>query len=754
MVAVTSSSNTHSIAELITAFHKTSGSVPPPLIGATTTLVGQDIYLFGGRLQSTRQMSNQVYILSLKTKSWKTVQPQNAPPTPRYFHSADPHQNKRILFFGGMGAKRNQSGAEKLVALDDLVILNIQTMSWEYPDFANQSLPSPRYAHLSSLVNDKLIIFDGQDVNNQYLQDVHIFDIKKQSWSSSASSRQYQYGAYRSAAVAVTPVVLTPPFAPAISSSLLSDAFEESQSTEVKVADIRIHVYSNFSRPEDDRFLHTWKFNDSLECTDIRDQSDSINVATTSPPALRFPVAFMCGQQLIIAGLHLTPSSQQFQIWALDTTIFVWTKIEAGYALSRGAWLKGLLCQASNQFIVFGHPQRSMQMDYKDRVNCFEHLACVDMEIFGIYKPPRSTYSGYGQGLGLKLLKDPAFADLNIVSTDRQHIGVNAAVLAQRWPTVRPLLSTVLAPEVDNLLVLDHDRRELYFPDTYIVLIAFLQFIYTDHLVTAQQHQPHILARLLLLAEMFELTRLKALATHALHQILNIQTATIIYESASLSNAVSLQIRALRVMINAKKMMRKQKLMEPSNGHQQQEKLPKTQPELSFPPLPSSAIVKPVLPSPQQQQQQSVNPSRYLQKYDLNRQQQQSLPLNSLSSLSNKSSKLTKHHRSLSTEAHCASNTAPSNKQTIKLPNFRLRQASSTPHTSDSEHSPVSSATSSPRITPSTSSSTNPKSSGTRSVTSFWRQPMTPSVSTGNTVKKRTAKPESTSKMPAFNLIK
>ncbi|CAO3622416.1 unnamed protein product [Mucor fragilis] len=783
MVVATNSPATHSIAELITDFYKTTGNVPPPLIGATTTLVHQHIYVFGGRVQSTRQISNRVYILSLKTKAWKTVQPQNTPPTPRYFHSADYHEQKnQILIYGGMGVKKSARGAEELVALDDLVFLNIQTMGWEYHAPANEApLPSPRYAHVSSLIRGKLIVIGGQDVNNQYLQDMHIFDIKKGSWCAPLSSRQHQYGAYRSAAVAVTPIELTPPFAPTL--DLLSDAFEETQAAAEEVADISIHVYSNFSGSEVTRYLHTWKVNNQLECVEMQDQSDSISVGTVSPPALRFPAAFMCGQQFILAGPHFTPTSQQFQIWALDTNTFAWTKIEAGPALSRGSWLKGMLCQDSNRFIVFGHPERSMQVDYKDRVNCFEHMACVDIEIFGIYRPPRSTYSGFGQGLGLTLLKDPILADLTIVTVDQQHIAVNSAVLAQRWPIIRPLLSSVLTPQVECSLVLDFEKRELHFPDTYVVLIAFLQFIYTDHLVTAQQHQPHILARLLFIADLFELPRLKALATHALHQMLNIQTATMIYESASLSNAVSLQIRALRVMINAKKMMQRQKMLEMNSRQQQQ--VPKKQPELPqaerpFSPPPTPASASSIFSVPPQQQQQPANSSRFLQKYDINRHQQQkqqslpSTPMSAVSSFSSSSQASSSYHhrspsqRSLSTESHSApaipttstfSNTTiptTGSKQAIKLPNFRMRQASSTPQSSDGEYSPLSSAASSPKITPSTSSTASHKPPSTsRSATSFWRQNTTASGTT--LLKKKSTTPsksEGTTRMPAFNFIK
>jgi hypothetical protein len=207
--------------------------------------------------------------------------------------------------------------------------------------------------------------------------------------------------------------------------------------------------------------------------------------------------------------------------------------------------------------IVFGHPGRSLTEDYRDRIHTFEFMACVDIEVFGIYRPPKMSYSASGQELGLKLLNDPILSDLRIVTTDNQSMDVNSVVLAQRWPSIKHLLSPLINPSscsAQEIADNQNIKRELKFPDTHQVLVAFLQFIYTDHLLTAQQNQPHILARLLLIANLFEIPRLKELATHTLHQMLNMSTAPMIYESASLSNAVSLQIRALRVMIKARKM--------------------------------------------------------------------------------------------------------------------------------------------------------------------------------------------------------
>ncbi|KAG2235463.1 hypothetical protein INT48_007861 [Thamnidium elegans] len=709
-----------SIADLITEFHKTKGSVPPLLIGATTTLIDDSVYLFGGRLQSTRQISNRVYILDLKTKTWTTVIPENKAPSPRYFHSANSDEKNYILFYGGMGVRCTEDGGEELAPLNDLFFLNVSTMSWEYPIEADDA-PTHRYAHLSSFVKDRLIVMGGQDVNNEYLTDIQIYDFKKRNWCTPLSTQQFQYGAYRSAAIAVTPVQLTPPFAPSM--DLLSEPFQDTSS--FQETEITLHTYSNFSTNDVFRQLHSWKLNMKNEMIEMKDQSENIVLGSTLPPPLRFPTAFICGQQFILAGPHLSSANQQYQIWAFDMSSCIWTKIEAGHVLSQGSWLKGLLCENSNRFLVFGHPDRSMANDYKDRVQSFEHLACVNIEIFGIYRPPRPSYSAFGQGLGLSLLKDPALSDLKLITTDGQHILVNSAVLAQRWTSIRQLLKPILSPQptiisTDSEL-LETDKRELSFPDTYVVLVAFLQFIYTDHLVTAQQHQPHILARLLFIADLFDIPRLKELAIHALHQMLNIQTASMIYESAILSNAISLQIRALRVLLNAKKIIQRQKQMEnerPANLS------PTTRTD------PHST-------------------SRFLQKYEQN-QPGFSPSVRTVPRSNTLSFNSSTHHNRTPSQKSIIPESPPSTPgKTMKLPNFRIRQTSN----SDNE-SPISSATSSPKLTPS-SSTTKQHTLPVKSHSSFWRnnnnnnnnQPK------NSQLENKPSKSEGTARLGTFNFL-
>lgn len=733
---------TQSIAELITEFHKTTGDVPPSLIGATATLINRHVYVFGGRLQSSRQISNRLYVLSLDTMSWKIAFPQNTPPVPRYFHSASAHNDTHIIFYGGMTVGQHQHRrsvpSDELTTLDDLVFLDIKSLAWEYPNLTNQPIPSPRYAHISTLVNDRLFILGGQDIENNYLTDISIFDCRKRAWCEPISTQQFQYGAYRSAAVAVTPIQLSPPFAPNM--DLLTDPFEETNIT-VKETDISIHVYSNYSGAEIARQLHSWKINTNSECVDMLNQTEQVGANNTAPPPIRFPSAFMCGQQFILAGPHMSGAVQQFQIWALDMTSFVWTKVEPGPGIARGSWLRGMLYETMNKFLIFGHPARNMQDDYKNRVHCFDYLALVDIEVFGIYKPPQTSFSTIGQSLGLSMLKDPVLADLKITAIDNKSISVNSSVLAQRWPSIRSLLKPVTSPQPGMSEMLDHDKRELSFPDTYIVLIAFLQYIYTDHLVTAQQHQPQILSRLLFVADFFQITRLKELAIHALHQMLNMSTAAMIYESASLSNATSLQIRALRVLINAKKMMQRQQKMQQVT---ERPMVPVSPPQEAILPLNTTRTTSQSEPL----NYYSNNSSKLLQKQDsptaattptspdftqnnINHhtryQNINNIPFASSQSATTLNHRRSPSEQSMSLDSYQVPGAPPTpiSSKSIKLTTLLARQQQQQQQQNayfDKENSPVSSAAPSPRLSPIQQPCTDTLiKNSNNSKTHFWR---------------------------------
>lgn len=539
-----------SIADLTTEIRPTTGDIPPPLVGASTIVSGNHLYVFGGRLVSSRQMTNCLFILDLTTYEWRQhVTPPESPsppPQPRYFHTASVHKNYMVIF-GGMSYSPN---SQDLCALDDVCMLDLTTLDWVYPVTAPSIFkPQPRYAHLAVAVQDKLVVMGGQDMANQYIKEINVMDLNSFTWIQ-ACNLEGQYGAYRS-------VICSPsPSDPTLAAGALlnQDTMEGSTLTD---KDLPICVYSNYNFAEVVRDLQMFHPLRSAQHTGHRNHSNEMSGAAM-PPGLRFPMGHLLGHHMILTGTYLTPSHRAFHVWALNLANLVWTRIDTGSIFTSGSWSRSVLGEDQQKFYILGHRDRDLLEDYNRRQVNFDHIACVDMEAFGIYAYPQPTCAPVAQELGLSMLNEPSIADVEIVTADRKSIPANSAILSDRWPQFAQM---VIEDNSKRKHATSSEYKILSFPENYAVTLAFLQFIYTDHLITANQAQPHILSRLLLLADMYNMPRLVQLATHALHQILTISTASMIYETAALTNRTALQVRALRVMINAKKLLQQQQSM-------------------------------------------------------------------------------------------------------------------------------------------------------------------------------------------------
>lgn len=600
-----------SISGIITQVRTTTGEIPPPLVGASVTVVGDQVFVFAGRLSSTRKMTNHMYVLDLHSMAWtRHIPPPDSdkPPKPRYFHSASVYGNS-IVVFGGMGYSRHS--ADGLCVLDDVSLFDIDTMCWRRPEIKPSLFaPKPRYAHLSSIAEDKLIIIGGQDMDNSYLEEINILDLKAWEWVQ-VKPLDKHVGAYRSIAVATPPGTRLPailrdslgdePFAEDVDGSSSKDQQQQYGSSSNNIVShhraslIRqygqilqspqepspIYMYTNYNFTDVKRELQLI-FSPASATSSIEDCSRYMT-GSVMPPGLRFPTGHALGHHLILAGTYLTPDTQAYTIWSLNLGTLTWGRIETGAIFSSGSWNKGCLHENSNKFLVFGNRSRSLLEDYNHRQVNFDHVAAVDLEAFGVYKLPKTTCSSLAQEMGLSLLNEPAVSDFTIITRENQTIAVNSALVCQRWPFFAELMKGNRETNDKESVMMDQQQQQeqekgfdfrsvrrggggggtikshsMVFPYPYSVVVALLQFIYTDNLLTAQQYQPHILSQLLLLADMYNLPRLKELTTHALHQMLNMSTAPLIFETAALSHQTSLQIRALKMMIAAKKMIQQQ----------------------------------------------------------------------------------------------------------------------------------------------------------------------------------------------------
>ncbi|PWN20689.1 hypothetical protein BCV69DRAFT_282908 [Microstroma glucosiphilum] len=243
---------------LATEWRACKGDVPPPLVGAAVVVVDEDdetsirhersasssldrstpkhggkgrMFLFAGRLASNRKMTNDLYCLDLGTLVWtkiaappppvrkidedaKTSSAQGRYPVPRYFHSCDLWRGKLVIF-GGMGyhskssrmdmagEKSKDKGADPLFVMDELLLFDLATMRWDHDYIAQPGpvrAPAPRYAHLSAITGDSLVVIGGQNISNKYVEEINVFDLVQRRWTL-CETLDRQCGSYRSLAV-------------------------------------------------------------------------------------------------------------------------------------------------------------------------------------------------------------------------------------------------------------------------------------------------------------------------------------------------------------------------------------------------------------------------------------------------------------------------------------------------------------------------------------------------------------------------
>ncbi|KAJ7796153.1 hypothetical protein B0H14DRAFT_3093403 [Mycena olivaceomarginata] len=582
----------HSIYDLTTFCRKTTGDVPAKLVGASTTVVGSKMYLFGGRLVTERRMVADLYVFDLETYNWEKIAPfpEDDVPRARYFHSVDTWNNQLIVF-GGMSNEPDSPNPDELCVLNDVRFFDIATRHWLPPS----RLPTPDNLMPRAPLRAAL------DFYNTWLDDVCVYDLLAKTWSERRDYPRH-CGSYRSVAVSSNQTVRFPKdemrasagaaqslgpagtrFQPDGGAALGEDITSSESLTHLPYSAAPndehpsdIYLYSNYNFTDVKRELELFSPLPDTGFT-IQDRSAAMS-GTTFPPGLRFPTGAILGTHLIIAGIYLAHSYQSFSIWVLDLTTMVWSRIDPGKAVEAGSWFRGCLWPEANKFMIFGNRNGNLVDDYNRRLLSWDHVAVVDLEAFGIYQPPPLKLDIPMQELGLAALEEGVLADFEIVCEDGRKIACSRRLLEERWPwfkeergrLLRSAMSAMEAlpganamhvplPDLPGRGSSGEERpdprltpRAFNLSEPYPITLALLQYFYTLALLTPLQTAPAVLSQLLVLATTYRITHLQTLVRHAMHRALSNSTSVGVYEVATLCSCRSLQIRALKtVMISS-----------------------------------------------------------------------------------------------------------------------------------------------------------------------------------------------------------
>ncbi|KAJ7347975.1 galactose oxidase [Mycena albidolilacea] len=533
-----------STSGMIVHSRETIGDVPPELIGASTTLAGSKLYLFGGSLASNPEPKPlaHLYVLDLELWKWEEILPAREDPVPRarYFHTVD-IWNNHLVVFGGL-CERSKSG--QLRVLNDVRLFNISTRRWlqspRVPEVSpKSSVPQPRHAHLSCVSSNLLFIIGGKDFFGEGFTDICVYDLGRGEW---IHKQQYCPGIDMNHAFAAT-------------------SQWHVQTPSLDGGDALCPIPLPYSDPVTTRSpCSVYLYNaDHLQrqlqmfCPSPGGQIQRENPppgAIDRLPFLRFPSGAILGKTLIVAGNSSAENAEQaFSIWTVDLETSNSGCIDTGGLLKNRSWGKGFLWHEQNKFIALGKNEGSF-VDLAERlVLGWDSVAVVDLGALGVYQPPTLKLDTAAQKRGLEALADGQRlgADFAFLCDDGRQIPCSRKIVLDRWSWLREQYARLSGVDAS----IKHQKRteititqtSLALSQSYPVTMALLQYLYSLALGTALQRAPAVLSYLLLISTEFQIPHLRALVKHAMHLALTEATAEGVYEIAASCGCRSLQIR-------------------------------------------------------------------------------------------------------------------------------------------------------------------------------------------------------------------
>ncbi|KAI1100842.1 hypothetical protein F4804DRAFT_335879 [Jackrogersella minutella] len=419
----TSGSSAH-LSGLMCNVHRTTGQEPHPLVGATTTILGDKLYVFGGRILSRSRpapLTSDLYELDLIRRHWSKLETSGDVPPPRYFHSMCALGDTKLVCYGGMSPTATQPTSAspdqqpEVTVMSDIYIFEVLTKKWTY--IPSQDAPQGRYAHCACILSSsasfsshraplsalqhnpstgnpnegriginidgtggaEMVVVGGQDGANHYIEQISVFNLRSLKWTSTQPLGK-SCGAYRSVVAPLPPSVT----AKIGKANANSSRQESGISQEAKEPGSSMLIYSNYNFLDVKLELQVRGSDGSL--------AEKPMAGTYSPPGLRFPNGGVIDTYFVVSGTYLTSSKQEYALWALDLRNLTWVRIDTGGSVfSQGSWNRGVLWNRRNIFVILGNRKRSLVDDYNHRRINFSNVCMVELEAFGFYDNPRKT---------------------------------------------------------------------------------------------------------------------------------------------------------------------------------------------------------------------------------------------------------------------------------------------------------------------------------------------------------------------------
>lgn len=472
-------------------------------------------------------------MFDLKTAHWTQPELHGVVPRGRARHSAVIHEDK--LYISG-----GQTGHDSV--LDDICYLDLKTWTW-----SRSWRFVPRYDHASWISNGRIWIFGGINDDLEKSNEIWWLDLRGSPEFDSAvkygsSDRQHTSSRQRFQAPVSGHLTATGSTGYTANSSVQSyHAMGSSRAPHVapgSISSLKFHSSPNLPSQACGTHFHVFSSGCLLDFVTPTDLNCVTSLSSLELDTLRWQ-KIADGKDLYSPSYrwhYCTTNPEGTHAWLLGSPI------ETTADGTTSEYLSDVLAIDLRKFGVLGNElasdARSKAMPASD-ANVSSHLTGIGADLSMTFDQAPETGSGadfiitaeadYDDNVGT----EPS-ADEHPVS---RPIHVHKFILHARWPHFARLWAAQMS---------EFHSKKMHIPEPFSAVRAFLFYLYTDSIAPNPTNGPTLpdVAGMLVMANIYDMPRLRLLCVNRLARELDIEHAATIWERAATAGEDWLKQRA------------------------------------------------------------------------------------------------------------------------------------------------------------------------------------------------------------------
>ncbi|PTU22990.1 hypothetical protein P175DRAFT_0432128 [Aspergillus ochraceoroseus IBT 24754] len=596
------------------SIHKAQGHIPACLVNASVTYCNNDqIYAFGGFDQYTDEVYNHVLRLDLNTLRWELVDNYGDIPGVRMGHTASLYQGDKLIVFGGENEHREYLSdviifdiptstwtqpeirgpiprgrarhaaviyedklfilggitSERSVIIDDMSYLDLKTWTW-----SRSWKFTARFDHLAWIWGGRLWTFGGLDPDMERTTDIWWLELQgipalgmptasqgtmdsptplgttahgpDPLYSNSSQQLPGRSGSYaaNSASVQVRNTNRRKSIAPG---SISCIQFKSGPNVPALFSGTHFQAYA------------------SGVLLDLITPSETVrtfdcNLSSLELDSLRWQ-RLADGQEIFRPGYrwhYCTVNASGTKAWLLGCSLDVGSNPDTSdenhmtEVLSIDLERYGLL--GNEMSALSPDPRRTRMISGRTETGPLSGLGADLSSAFDqspesgsgadftiTANPDDFTYADDMTEDGTVAQSTPAFLPANTSTSPPIH--VHKLILQLRWPHFKRLYSAQMA---------EYHTNRMHIPEPYSVVRAFLYYLYTDSIAGHPEYCSDIIdvAGMLVMANLYDMPRLRLLCVNRLGRELDVENAAIIWDRAGRTNEEWLMRRAAQFCLS------------------------------------------------------------------------------------------------------------------------------------------------------------------------------------------------------------